>query len=144
MKSLLSAAALFIAVLSAQAQEQETVYRSELPSKVRSFLTNFKSPFNHAIKATDDASTTYDITLNDRTEIQFSENGIWTLVDGKGKAVPLKFLGKSLQQYIKENHAGAVVTRIERCNSECKLALSDGQGLKFKFDDKGKLLAQHP
>jgi hypothetical protein len=141
MKSLLSAVALFIAVLSAQAQEQETLYRSELPSKVRSFLTNFKSPFHHAVRQIDEDTTTYGITLNDRTEIKFSENGIWTMIDGKGKAVPLKFLGKSFQEYVKTNLKDIAVTRIERCDSGCKMALSNGQGLQFEFDAKGTVIA---
>ena len=139
MKSLLSAAALFIAVLSVQAQEQETLYRSELPSKVRSFLTYFKSPFHHAVKASDDTSTTYGIVLNNKTEIQFAENGLWTLIDGKGNAVPFKFLDKPIQEYLKTNRKDLVVTKIERCNSKCKLAFSNGQNCQF--DANGTLLA---
>ncbi|MHA3786718.1 PepSY-like domain-containing protein [Flavobacterium hauense] len=137
MKSLLSAAAFFIAILSVQAQE--TVYRSELPSKVRSFLTYFKSPFHHAVKASDDLSTTYDIVLNNKTEIQFGENGLWTLIDGKGNPVPFKFLDKPIQEYLKTNSKDLVVTKIERSNSECRLAFSNGQ--KCHFDANGTLLA---
>lgn len=138
MKLLLSTATLFVAVLTAQAQEEETLYRSELPSKVRSFLTYFKSPFHHAVKESSDTSTTYDIILNNKTEIQFAENGLWTLIDGKGNAVPFKFLDKPIQEYIKSNHKDLVVTRIERHNSECKLAFSNGQ--KCQFDANGTLL----
>lgn len=147
MKLLLAVTALFIAILSAQAQE-EMVYRSEIPSKARSFLSNFRSPFHHAVRETDETKTTYDIVLNDKTEIKFSESGLWTLVDGKGKAVPYKFLGKSVKEYLQTNYADVVVTRIERCkekcNSICKLAFSDGQVLKFQFDANGTLLAANP
>lgn len=141
MKLLLSATALFIAVLSVQAQETETLYRSELPSKVRSFLTNFKSPFHHAVKAGDNSSATYDIILNDKTEIQFAENGLWTLIDGKGKELPFKFLEKPIQDYIKTNHKDLVLTKIERHNSECRLAFSNGQNCKF--DVNGTLLTSN-
>lgn len=144
MKLLLAAMALFIATLSAQAQEEEMVYRSEIPSKARSFLSNFRSPFHHAVREIDETKTTYDIVLNDKTEIKFSENGLWTLVDGKGKAIPYKFLGKFVKEYLQTNHADAVVTRIERCNSVCKVALSNGEGLKFQFDANGTLLAANP
>src|SRR5688572_10468501 len=101
MKLLITITAAFILTLSAQAQEQETLYRSELPSKVRSFLTYFKSPFHHAVKEIDETKTTYDIVLNDKTLIQFSDKGTWTLIDGKGKAVPYKFLDKPIREYIK-------------------------------------------
>lgn len=147
MKLLLAATALLIAVLSAQAQEEETVYRSEIPSKARSFLSNFKSPFHHAVRETDETKTTYDIVLNNKTEITFSENGLWMLIDGKGKAVPYKFLGKTIKEYLETNHADAVVTRIERCrekcNPVCKLAFSNGQILKLQFDANGTLLASN-
>ncbi|MCO6148506.1 PepSY-like domain-containing protein [Flavobacterium sp. NRK1] len=140
MKTLLSAIALFACTLTMQAQ-QETVYRSEIPSKARSFLASyFRSPFNHAVRATDDISTIYEIVLNDKTLIQFSEKGIWTLVDGKGKPVPYKFLDKPIVEYIKANHANEAVTRIERCNSECRLALSNGNAVKLKFDAQGTLV----
>lgn len=141
MRSLLSAIALFIAVLSAQAQDQETVYRSELPSKARSFLTNFKSPLHHAIKAFDEKNTTtYGIVLNNKTEIKFTDSGLWTLIDGKGNSVPYKFLDKSLIDYIKSNYANTTVTRIERCNAECKLALSNGEAFKYHLDQQGTLV----
>lgn len=140
MKVLLSAAALFIAVLSAQAQDQESVYRSELPSKVRSFLTNFKSPFHHAIKQTDETQISYGIVLNNKTEIKFSDKGIWMLIDGKGNPVPYKFLDKPLIEYINTKYTNTSVTRIERCNSECKLALSNGEVFKYHLDQKGILV----
>ena len=140
MKSLLTAAALFIAILSISAQEQETLYRSELPSKVRSFLTYFKSPIHHAVKAFDENATTYGIVLNNKTEIKFSDSGLWTLIDGKGNPVPYKFLDKPLLEYLKSNYANTTVTRIERCNKECKLALSNGEGLKYHLDPQGTLV----
>ena len=137
MKSLLSAAVMFIAVLSAKGQEKETVYRSELPSMVRSFLTHFKSPLHHAIKVYDESTTSYGIVLNDNTEIKFSDKGIWTLIDGKGKPVQCKFLGKTFAEYFKNNFANTLVTRIERSESRCKLALSNGSALSFALDAKG-------
>jgi hypothetical protein len=140
MKVLLSAAALFIAVLTTQAQEKETIYRSDLPSKARSFLTNFKSPLHHAVRATDENATTYGIVLNNKTEIKFADNGLWMLIDGKGNPVPYKFLDKPLIEYIKTNYANTTVTRIERCNAECKLALSNGDVFKYHLNGEGALI----
>lgn len=138
MKMILTTAAVMLFAFSAQCQE--TVYRSEIPSKARSFIaSNFRSPFNHAVKDTDDEATVYGITLNDKTEIQFFENGAWRLVDGKGKPVPYKFLDKQIVDYMRQNHANETVTRIERCESECRVALSNGKGLKF--DSSGNLVA---
>lgn len=137
MKYLLLLTALFITSLSAQAQQ--TVYRSEIPSKARSFLaSNFRSPFHHAVKQFGEEITFYDIILNDKTQIKFSEKGSWTMIDGKGKAIPYSYLDKSIVEYIKANHAKDKVTRVEICDSECRLALSSGKALNF--DTKGTLL----
>ncbi|RDI09806.1 PepSY-like domain-containing protein [Flavobacterium sp. AG291] len=139
MKLLLSAAALFI-LLSAKGQEKETVYRSELPSSVRSFLTHFKSPLHHAMRIYDETKTTYGIVLNDNTEIQFSDKGFWTIIDGKGKPVQYKFLGKTFTEYFKTNFANTIVNRIERSESRCKVMLSNGSAFSFALDAKGSAI----
>ena len=142
MKTVLSIAALFLFVISANAQEN--VYRSELPSKVRSFLaSNFKSPFNHAVRLTDDdtESTSYSIILNNNTEIKFAEDGKWKTIDGKGNTVPYSYLEKPIVEYLKTNHGKNCVTRVEICDSECRLALNNGQALKF--DSKGNVVSNN-
>ncbi|ALM48396.1 hypothetical protein AMR72_05480 [Flavobacterium psychrophilum] len=139
MKLLLLTAGLFIASLSLQAQE--TVYRSEIPSGARSLLSKFRSPFHHAVKQDTEEATIYNITLNDKTEIKFADNGSLTVVDGKGKPIPYKFLDKTIVEYMKENYANDSITRVEMCDSECKLALSNGKALKF--DSSGKFIANN-
>lgn len=139
MKLLLLTAGLFIASLSLQAQE--TVYRSEIPSGARSLLSKFRSPFHHAVKQDTEEATIYNITLNDKTEIKFADNGSLTVVDGKGKPIPYKFLDKTIVEYMKENYANDSITRVELCDSECKLALSNGKALKF--DSSGKFIANN-
>lgn len=139
MKLLLLTAGLFIASLSLQAQE--TVYRSEIPSGARSLLSKFKSPFHHAVKQDTDDATVYNIFLNDKTEIKFINNGSLTIVDGKGKPIPYKFLNKPIVEYVRANYANDSITRVEMCDSECKLALSNGTALKF--DNKGKFIANN-
>lgn len=139
MKLLLITATLFIASLSVQAQE--TVYRSEIPSGARSLLSKFKSPFHHAVKQDTEEATIYNITLNDKTEIKFADNGSLTVVDGKGKPIPYKFLDKPIIEYMKANYANDSITKVEMCDSECKLALSNGKALKF--DSSGKFIANN-
>lgn len=122
-------------------QAQETVYRSEIPSGARSLLSKFRSPFHHAVKQNTEEATIYNITLNDKTEIKFADNGSLTVVDGKGKPIPYKFLDKTIVEYMKENYANDSITRVEMCDSECKLALSNGKALKF--DSSGKFIANN-
>lgn len=139
MKTVLSFAALFIFAFSVNAQE--TVYRSEMPSGARSLLSKFRSPFHHAVKLEAEDATIYNITLNDNTEIKFTDNGSLTIVDGKGKPIPYKFLNKPIAEYVRTNYANDSITRVEMCDSECKLALSNGTALKF--DNKGKFIANN-
>jgi len=139
MKTVLSIAALFLFTICATAQE--TVYRSEMPSGARSLLSKFRSPFHHAVKEESDNITFYNITLNDNTEIKFADNGSLTIVDGKGKPIPYKFLNKPIVEYVKTNYTNDSITRIEMCDSECRLALSNGKALKF--DNNGQLIANN-
>lgn len=139
MKKLLSLIAFTAITFTVQAQE--TVYRSEMPSGARSLLSKFRSPFHHAVRMDTDDATIYNITLNDNTEIKFADNGSLTIVDGKGKPIPYKFLNKPIAEYVKTNYANDSITRVEMCDSECRLALSNGKALKF--DSKGKFIANN-
>lgn len=131
---ILYTAMLLLFVIGMQAQ-QEQVMRAELPSGVRKFLSkNFRSPFHHAVKQANNNTVSYDIVLNDQTKIQFTQDGTWKCVDGKGKAVKCKFLGKQINDYVIANYPSESVTRIEAAKSHYKLQLTNGKVLMFAMD----------
>ncbi|ECR5254296.1 hypothetical protein F1K64_09650, partial [Campylobacter jejuni] len=59
---------------------------SELPNNAKEFISkNFKTAQIGLVKKDIDS---YDVILNDGTEIDFMINGEWKEVDGKYKALP--------------------------------------------------------
>jgi hypothetical protein len=127
---LLLIAFLLLSGMAAQAQDQQ-VMRAELPSVVRKFLKNFRSPFNHAVKQTSDKTVWYNIVLNDETKIQFTHDGVWRSIDGKGKPVKCKFLKKEITDYVGVNYPTESITKVESAKSQYKLYLTNGTVLKF-------------
>lgn len=127
-------AALFFSI-GLYAQEAP-VQHSQLPAEAKTFLKeHFKSKFHHGIKDVEGREITYDVFLNDDTEIEFTETGRWKSVDGKNKPVPTTFIQKQSLDYIKINYPKESVIKIERSDSGYEAKLSNG--LELLFDAMG-------
>lgn len=112
---------------------QETpVTLQQLPAQARTFLkNNFKSPFHHAIKDVEGTKITYDVYLNDDTEIEFDETGRWVEIDGKTKSLPTKLIQKRILDYVNLKYPKNSVTKIEREPTQYKVGLSNDIDLIF-------------
>ncbi len=112
--------------------QEAPVEQSQLPREAKTFLKeHFKSKFHHAVKDVDGRVITYEVVLNDNTEIEFDESGRWTEVDGKNKAIPTTFMQKQTLDYVKINNPKEAIVKIERSDSGYELELSNGVDLKF-------------
>ncbi len=128
---ILYVAAAFMCSIVLTAQEVP-VMEKELPAEAQTFLKeHFKSGFHHAIKEVANRKVTYDVVLDDTTEIEFTEVGRWKEVDGKGKAIPYTFLQMQILDYVKQTYPGQAITKIELEDSEYEIGLSNGMDLKF-------------
>ena len=117
--------------LSSFAQEAP-VEQSQLPREAKNFLKeHFKSKFHHAVKDVDGRVITYEVVLNDNTEIDFDDSGRWMEVDGKNKAIPTSFIQKQTLDYVKINNPKEAIVKIERSDSGYDVELSNGVDLKF-------------
>lgn len=131
MKKLLLSAALLFIVLSAHAQEAP-ILQNELPSEARLFIKDyFKSPFSRGMKEVGDRKISYDVTLEDNTEIEFDDAGRWTEVDGKGKAIPTTFIQRTIVGYVKSNYSNQYIIKIERTDLNYEVELKNGIDLIF-------------
>lgn len=121
----------FLCCLSLSAQEAP-LQHSELPAEAKSFLKDhFKSNVHHAIKDVERNKITYEVVLDDNTEIEFTEAGRWIEVDGKGKGIPTTFIQKQTLDYVKINYPKDRITKIERSDSGYEAEISTGTDLKF-------------
>lgn len=81
----------------------------------------------------------YEVTLTDRTEIDFDKKGNWTEVDCKKNAVPAALIPASVKDYVKANFPNEIITKIERKSTGIEVELANDFSLKF--NKKGQFVS---
>ncbi|MBT0857173.1 PepSY-like domain-containing protein [Campylobacter coli] len=109
---------------------------SELPKNAQDFISkNFKTAQIALVKKDIDS---YDVTLNDGTEIDFIINGEWKDVDGKYKALPNSILPNIMPKISASSNAQII--EASREINGYKFELSNQ--LKIYTDAQGNILGQ--
>lgn len=109
---------------------------SELPKNAQDFISkNFKTAQIALVKKDIDS---YDVTLNDGTEIDFIINGEWKDVDGKYKALPNSILPNIMPKI--STSSNAQIIEVSREINGYKFELSNQ--LKIYTDAQGNILGQ--
>lgn len=126
------------AMASFAVNAQETIIKTtELPAAAVQFLaTHFKdNAVSRAVKDAEILKMTYEVTLADGTEVEFSKKGDWKEVDGKHKAIPTAFIPKEIVDYVKTNYPKEQITHIDKDNNY-DVDLSNGIDLEFNMAGK--------
>ncbi|EAH4472837.1 TPA: PepSY-like domain-containing protein [Campylobacter coli] len=109
---------------------------SELPRNAQDFISkNFKTAQIALVKKDIDS---YDVTLNDGTEIEFIITGEWKDVDGKYKALPNSILPNIMPKISASSNAQII--EVSREINGYKFELSNQ--LKIYTDAQGNILGQ--
>ena len=109
---------------------------SELPRNAQDFISkNFKTAQIALVKKDIDS---YDVTLNDGTEIDFIITGEWKEVDGKYKALPNSILPNIMPKISASSNAQII--EVSREINGYKFELSNK--LKIYTDAQGNILGQ--
>ena len=109
---------------------------SELPRNAQDFISkNFKTAQIALVKKDIDS---YDVTLNDGTEIDFIITGEWKDVDGKYKALPNSILPNIMPKISASSNAQII--EVSREINGYKYELSNQ--LKIYTDAQGNILGQ--
>ncbi|EMC1921994.1 PepSY-like domain-containing protein [Campylobacter coli] len=109
---------------------------SELPRNAQDFISkNFKTAQIALVKKDIDS---YDVTLNDGTEIDFIITGEWKDVDGKYKALPNSILPNIMPKISASSNAQII--EVSREINGYKFELSNR--LKIYTDAQGNILGQ--
>lgn len=139
MKTILFSAFIFLFGINANAQET-AIKNAELPAETTSFIKKYfsKNTIHHAIKDKDKSKITYEVMLDDMTELEFTEKGFWKEVDGKDKAIPTGYISKPILDYVKKNYPKAYITHIDKGLNDIDIDLDNG--IELEFDLKGKFL----
>ena len=132
MKKILSILVLaIVAVQFAFAGYVITKDAKDLPLNARNFINQyFSKPQISYIKIDSEfLSKKYEVTLTDRTEIDFDKKGNWTEVDCKKGAVPAAL----------KNFPNEIITKIERKGTGIEVELANDFSLKF--NKKGQFVS---
>ena len=113
----------------------------QLPQPVKTFVqTNFpEQSIIYAELETDAAGTTYEVKLNDGTELDFDKKGNWEKIDCKMVAVPAAFIPQEIAAFVKNSYPGALIVKIKKDRIGWEAETSNG--LELKFNKKFQLVA---
>lgn len=139
-KVLVVFAAIFACIQFSMAGDVITQDVMQLPLTARNFINRyFTNPQVSYIKIESEIlqSKKYEVTLSDRTELEFDSKGNWLEVDCKKTAVPAALVPNFAKKYVEANFPGQIITKIENKRGiEIELA----NNLSFRFNKKGKLV----
>ena len=120
--------------------DDRVIPTQQLPAAAQTFVQN-TFPGKGIAYATIDrdfGKTTYDVRLNDGTEVDFDSKGTWDKVDCGFSAVPTQLVPEAIANYVKANYAGATIVKIDKERHGYDIELSND--LELKFNKQGQLI----
>lgn len=111
-----------------------------LPDAARSFINEYfdENTISYIKKDRGLANISYEVVLQDGTEIEFDKSGNWDSIDCKRKAVPAGLVPDAISEYVQVNFPGQLIVKIDREAFGYEIELSSD--LELKFDKNGKML----
>lgn len=121
------------------AGDVKTTDVNKLPQKAQNYLKYFNSKVS-VIEIDDNIieDDSYEVRLQDGTEIEFDGKGEWVDIDCKRNAVPAQFIPERIKDYLRKNYPQAKIYHIERKSKGYEVELSGG--MELKFDKKGNFI----
>ena len=115
------------------------VFAENLPNEVKNFVQlNFpRQSVAYAEKNVTDEGTTYEVMLNDGTEVTFNNNGAWGMVDCKIESVPASLMPTTLKSFVASQFVETKVVRIAKMIGGYVATLSNG--IVLRLDQNGAL-----
>lgn len=113
----------------------------QLPPVAQAFIeTTFRgNKFDYGRQEKSGISSTFEVFLADGTKIEFDKKGKWEEVDCLKKAVPAALIPKPIAEYVRTNHDGQIIVKIEKTDRNgYEIKLSDD--VEIEFSKKFKVL----
>lgn len=128
--------ALLLFAITVNAQKKIEV--SELPSVAIDFIKKYfpNAEIEKVKKDAEHGEKGYEVILSDAIELEFWKDGKWREVDGKGKAIPIDFINKSITDYILKNYPNDKITHIDYGHKDVDVDLTGNKDLEFTKDGK--------
>lgn len=112
----------------------------KLPATAQSFIKEYfpGSDISYAKKDKELTKTTYEVVLQDGTEIDFDSKGQWDKIDCKRATVPAKLIPDAIATYVQTNFPGQAIVKIDKELFGYEIELLND--LELKFDKNGRLV----
>ena len=138
-KSILMTIVIALTSLTLISCSDRIIPSEKLPAAAQSFLKEYfpDSPISY-VKKEADLTPTYEVVLQNGTEIEFNKKGQWDNIDCKRLAVPAALIPAAISEYVNANFPDQSIVKIDRETYGHEIEMANG--LELKFDKKGKLL----
>lgn len=142
-------AASFVGLCSCSNTNKDT---NKLPKDAVSFLsTHYHENGISNVEETKNMMD-YEVTLEDGTEIDFTNTGQWEVINTKGNDIPkslLESLPEGITQYIQENYASEAIHKVEkktfgRNNLIYRISFRKPNDIELNFTKDGEIISDDP
>ena len=112
----------------------------KLPATAQTFINEYfpDSSVSYAKKDKELTKTTYEVVLQDGSEIEFDSKGQWNKVDCKRNAVPAALVPSVIAECVQSSFPGQLIVKIDKEHFGYEIELLNG--LELKFDKKAQLV----
>ncbi|MGM9853418.1 MAG: PepSY-like domain-containing protein [Muribaculaceae bacterium] len=139
-KFIITAACALLVIVPALARDRYTTDATQLPAEARLIIveTFGQNKINHIKIDEDMYGTSYDVILNNGTELEFDRQGRLTEVEAGRNGVPAKLVPAPIRAYVKANYKNAKITSLDINRDHYEVGLAGG--LDLRFDKNGRFL----
>ncbi|MBC8490760.1 MAG: PepSY-like domain-containing protein [Bacteroidetes bacterium] len=125
-----------IGIFSLISCSQETIIsKKDLPSEIKSYVdTHFPDQaILQSVKDKEGLTLSYEITLDNLTELEFNRKSEIIKIEGKNK-LPDSVIPQKLLNYVNNNYSDNFITEWELDDRNQQIQLDNGLELEFKMD----------
>ena len=117
----------------ANAGNDKPISVNALPAKAQTLLNNHFNGQKVMLATIESGvvSRSYDVVLQNGTNLEFDKKGNLTEIDCKLGNVPAQLIPQAIKNYLKDNYAGQSVKKIEINKNEYEVELANGLDLTF-------------
>jgi Protein of unknown function (DUF2874). len=122
-----------VSVYTAKADNDRPITVSQLPTESQKFIQDFFKGIavSYAIVDRDLFEKTYEVRFVNGTKVEFKRNGKWNKVDCQREAIPIGIIPIQIEEYVKNNHPGQSIVKIDKDRRDYEIDLSNGIEIKF-------------
>ena len=112
----------------AACDDEKSISFGRLPDNAQAFIETYFPGVGvtSVIREKDDGRTTYDVLLDDGTDIEFDSKGEWTSLDSFFSPLPTGFLPSAIPAKVEELHPGADIHGVDKEVGGYQVEVLDG------------------